>query len=132
MNYSSKKKFFFIFAIISVLFIYSALNIKFTDTQDFKFHVFTVKFEYYGMDPVAIEKIITNAVDLAEDCPNDPICDSQDSSCFACVQIPETACELFNRKHSLSRKIFKDECNKYFSLFSEDNQQLNKETQESQ
>ena len=63
MNYFSKKKFFFIFAIISVLFIYSALNIKFTDTQDFKFHVFTVKFEYYGMDPVAIEKIITKPLE---------------------------------------------------------------------
>ena len=63
MNYSSKKKFFFIFAIISVLFIYSALNIKFTDAQDFKFHVFTVKFEYYGMDPVAIEKIITKPLE---------------------------------------------------------------------
>ena len=67
----------------------------------------------------AIEKILSNAVVLAEDCPNDPICDSKDASCFACVYIPETACELFNS--SLSRKVFKDECKAHFSLFTEDN-----------
>ena len=54
-------------------------------------------------DTGAIEKILNNAVELAEDCPNNPICDSQGASCFACVQIPETACELFNSK--LNRNI---------------------------
>ena len=45
----------------------------------------------------------------AEDCPNDPICEEEGGSCFACVQIPETACEMFNSK--LSRNIVKAWCN---------------------
>lgn len=45
-----------------------------------------------------IETIIRQAVESLEDCPNDPICESEGGSCFACVQIPETACELFNGK----------------------------------
>ena len=50
---------------------------------------------------------------MADDCPNDPICESHKASCFACVQIPETACELFNE--DLSRKIFKTEEIKFHS-----------------
>ena len=50
-----------------------------------------------------IETIIEHAFLSAEDCPNDPICEEERGSCFACVQIPETACEMFNSK--LSRKI---------------------------
>lgn len=50
-----------------------------------------------------IETIIGHAFLSAEDCPNDPICEEEGGSCFACVQIPETACEMFNSK--LSRKI---------------------------
>lgn len=50
-----------------------------------------------------IETIIKQAFESAEDCPNDPICESEGGSCFACVQIPETACELFNGK--LSRNV---------------------------
>ena len=50
-----------------------------------------------------IETIIEHAFLSAEDCPNDPICEEEGGSCFACVQIPETACEMFNSK--LSRKI---------------------------
>ena len=50
-----------------------------------------------------IETIIEHAFMSAEDCPNDPICEEDGGSCFACVQIPETACEMFNSK--LSRKI---------------------------
>jgi hypothetical protein len=50
-----------------------------------------------------IETIIAHAFLSAEDCPNDPICEEDGGSCFACVQIPETACEMFNSK--LSRKI---------------------------
>ena len=63
-----------------------------------------------------IEKILYNAIELAEDCPNDPICESAEASCFACVQIPETACELFNS--DLSRLVFKEECKQHFPLFS--------------
>ena len=54
-----------------------------------------------------IEKIIEDACYLAEDCSNDPICDSEGGHCFACVHLPETACELFNQ--DLSRRVF----NKY-------------------
>lgn len=50
-----------------------------------------------------IETIIEHAFLSAEDCPNDPICEEEGGSCFACVQIPETACEMFNSK--LSRNI---------------------------
>lgn len=55
-----------------------------------------------------IERIIEQAFLSAEDCPNDPICEEEGGSCFACVQIPETACEMFNSK--LSRNIVKDWC----------------------
>ena len=51
-----------------------------------------------------IEKIIENACVRAEDCSNDPICDKEGGHCFACVHIPETACELFNQ--DLSRRVF--------------------------
>jgi len=64
-----------------------------------------------------IEKILNNAIELADDCPNDPICESEGASCFACVQIPEIACEMFNK--DLSRTVFKDECKKHYSLFSD-------------
>jgi hypothetical protein len=64
-----------------------------------------------------IERILINAIDLANDCPSDPICESHEASCFACVQIPETACELFNEY--LSRKVFKEQCMLHFDLFRE-------------
>jgi hypothetical protein len=64
-----------------------------------------------------IEKILNNAIELADDCPNDPICESEGASCFACVQIPETACEMFNK--DLNRTLFKNECKEHYSLFSE-------------
>ena len=64
-----------------------------------------------------IETIIRQAFESAEDCPNDPICESEGGSCFACVQIPETACELFNKK--LSRKVIKDWNAKNLSVTSD-------------
>ena len=54
-----------------------------------------------------IEEIIDNACSLADDCSNDPICASEGGHCFACVHVPETTCELFNKE--LSRLVF----NKY-------------------
>ena len=65
---------------------------------------------------------------MADDCPNDPICESHKASCFACVQIPETACELFNE--DLSRKIFKDEEIKFHSEHNcdTDTKQYNSDT----
>lgn len=67
-------------------------------------------------DNHTIEKILVNAIDLAEDCPNDPICESEKASCFACVQIPETACEKFN--NDLSRIVFKEVSKLYSSSTS--------------
>lgn len=54
----------------------------------------------------AIEKILQQAIDSASDCPNDPICEGEGGSCFACVQIPDIACEMFNSK--LSRNVILD------------------------
>lgn len=51
-----------------------------------------------------IDTIIEQAIERAKDCPNDPICENEKGHCFACVDIPETACEEFNTK--LSRTIF--------------------------
>lgn len=49
------------------------------------------------------DDIFSQALLLAEDCPNDPICENDRGHCFACVDIPETACECFNS--DLDRKI---------------------------
>ena len=51
-----------------------------------------------------IDDIIEQAVERAKDCPNDPICENEKGHCFACVDVPETACEEFNTK--LSRTVF--------------------------
>ena len=75
-----------------------------------------------------IENILNNAILLADDCPNDPICESEGANCFACVQIPETACELFNM--SLNRKIFKDICRSSFSMFNETSENIDSNMKE--
>lgn len=54
-----------------------------------------------------ILKLIESAIARAKDCPNDPICMNEKGHCFACVDLPETSCELFNRE--LNRGVF----NKY-------------------
>lgn len=54
-----------------------------------------------------ILKLIESAIARAKDCPNDPICMNEKGHCFACVDLPETSCELFNKE--LNRGIF----NKY-------------------
>ena len=51
-----------------------------------------------------ILQIINNAIIRAKDCPNDPICEYSGGHCFACLDVPETTCELFNKK--LNRNIF--------------------------
>lgn len=49
------------------------------------------------------KKIVEQAILLAQDCPNDPICENDKCHCFACVDLPETSCEYFN--HKLNRRI---------------------------
>ena len=51
-----------------------------------------------------IYKIVQNAIYRARDCPNDPICSTEEdsansnkASCYACTLIPETSCEKFNK-----------------------------------
>lgn len=47
--------------------------------------------------------IIDNALERAEDCPNDPICSMEGGHCFACVDIPEISCYDWNK--NLDRRI---------------------------
>lgn len=51
-----------------------------------------------------IDSIIEMALERVKDCPNDPICEKEKGHCFACLDLPETACENFNTK--LSRRVF--------------------------
>lgn len=60
-----------------------------------------------------IYKIIRNAIIRAKDCPNDPICYSEEdssnrnaASCYACTLIPETSCEQYNK--GLNRKLINE------------------------
>ena len=46
--------------------------------------------------PDKIKNLIKNAIIRSGDCPNDPICYSEKGQCFACVDLPETSCEIFN------------------------------------
>lgn len=55
-----------------------------------------------------IRTLIKQAILLAQDCPNDPICEKEKGHCFACLDIPETTCELFNNK--LDRNIINKYC----------------------
>ena len=54
-----------------------------------------------------ILKLIASATERAKDCPNDPICMNDErhpGHCFACVDLPETSCEIWN--NNLNRKTF--------------------------
>lgn len=53
-----------------------------------------------------IKTIINQAILLSQDCPNDPICEEDKGHCFACVDLPETSCEMFNTK--LNRMVVKN------------------------
>lgn len=51
-----------------------------------------------------ILKIIEMAALRASNCPNDPICQSEEGHCFACVDLPEISCQNWN--NNLNRKKF--------------------------
>jgi len=62
-------------------------------------------------DELKISALIKNAFERAQDCPNDPICISEESNgnkgvCYSCNLIPETSCEFFNE--SLNRVALND------------------------
>lgn len=44
-----------------------------------------------------ILKIIEMAALRASTCPNDPICKSEEGHCFACVDLPEISCQIWNK-----------------------------------
>lgn len=49
--------------------------------------------------------LINRGAERARYCPNDPICSlDHEAHCFACLDLPETACVKFNAK--LNRKLF--------------------------
>lgn len=52
-----------------------------------------------------IIELINRGAERARYCPNDPICSLEhEAHCFACLDLPETACIKFNAK--LNRKLF--------------------------
>ena len=62
-------------------------------------------------DELKISALIKNAYERAQDCPNDPICISEESNgnkgvCYSCNLIPEISCEFFNE--SLNRVALND------------------------
>lgn len=57
--YSKKTFVLFVFLILSLIFLFAARNIEFGNTENNKYAVFSVRFEYYGMDAQNIERQIT-------------------------------------------------------------------------
>lgn len=65
-------------------------------------------------DNDAIIKLINRGVRRAQHCPNDPICMSEsDGHCFACLDLPETSCALFNS--DLKRKLLLEVWKPFFN-----------------
>lgn len=60
----NKKTFtFFIISIITIIFLYSLINIDFSEKTNSNSNVFSIKFEYFGMDAKKIEEIITTPLE---------------------------------------------------------------------
>ena len=57
--YSKRIVVVFIFLIISLFFLYSARDIKLGNVENSKYAVYSIRFEYFGMDAENIERIIT-------------------------------------------------------------------------
>lgn len=55
-------------------------------------------------DNSRILAVINSATERAKDCTNDPICMHDGGHCFACVDLPETSCEMWN--NDLDRRVF--------------------------
>jgi len=71
-----------------------------------------------------IEQLIRNAIERAKDCPNDPICENENSNgnvgvCYSCNLIPETSCENFNT--GLNRKVL----NEFYDFLNNINNGIN-------
>ncbi|MBQ9631274.1 MAG: efflux RND transporter permease subunit, partial [Treponema sp.] len=60
MNFVLHKKcMFFIFCIITILLLSRALRIEVANSSNTRYHIYSVEFNYYGMDAKRIEKAIT-------------------------------------------------------------------------
>lgn len=57
--YSRRTYVLFIFLILSLIFLFAARNIEFGNTKNSKYAVFSIRFEYFGMDAENIERLIT-------------------------------------------------------------------------
>ncbi|MBE6355027.1 efflux RND transporter permease subunit [Treponema sp.] len=57
--YNTPKKAFFIFLIISFIFTFSSFNNEIGEKKDSKYTIYSVEFEYFGMDSNKIEELIT-------------------------------------------------------------------------
>ena len=55
--YSKKIVVLFVFLSISLIFVFSGKNVKLGNTQNSKYAVFSIRFEYFGMDAENIERI---------------------------------------------------------------------------
>ncbi len=57
--YNSPERAFFIFTVLSLIFLVATLKIEVGDKKDSNYLVLTVEFEYFGMDPKKLEELIT-------------------------------------------------------------------------
>ena len=57
-----------------------------------------------GAREAPLQKMVAIASQRAEHCPSDPICRNEEGHCFACLDLPETSCRLWNK--DLDRRIF--------------------------
>ena len=57
--YSKKIVVLFVFLSISLIFVFSGKNVKLGNAQNSKYAVFSIRFEYFGMDAENIERIIS-------------------------------------------------------------------------
>ena len=55
--YSKKIVVLFVFLSISLIFVFSGKNVKLGNIQNSKYAVFSIRFEYFGMDAENIERI---------------------------------------------------------------------------
>lgn len=63
MNFLKPKKAFFIFSIITIIFSYAILKLNYSNTTESKYNIYSIKFNYYGIDPLVMERLITKPLE---------------------------------------------------------------------
>lgn len=61
--YNHPVKSIFVFFILTIILSVSAINIEFGENQNSKYTVYTIEFDYFGMDAAKLEEIITNPLE---------------------------------------------------------------------